>query len=35
MPELDWQQGFLVTTLMTLVAALIPLAYIKHKGWLR
>jgi len=35
MPELDWQQGFLVTTLMTLVAALIPLAYIKRKGWLR
>jgi magnesium transporter len=35
MSELDWQQGFLVTTLMTLVAALIPLAYIKHKGWLR
>ena len=35
MPELDWQHGFLVTTLMTLVAALVPLAYIKHKGWLR
>lgn len=35
MPELDWQHGFLATTLMTLVAALIPLAYIKQKGWLR
>ena len=35
MPELDWQHGFLATTVMTLVAALIPLAYIKQKGWLR
>jgi magnesium transporter len=35
MPELEWQHGFLATTLMTLVAALIPLAYIKQKGWLR
>ncbi|WP_441957955.1 magnesium transporter CorA family protein [Mycolicibacterium houstonense] len=35
MPELEWEHGFLVTTLMTLVAALIPLAYIKRKGWLR
>lgn len=35
MPELEWQHGFLVTTLFTLVAAVIPLAYIKQKGWLR
>ncbi|RBM17634.1 magnesium transporter CorA [Prauserella sp. PE36] len=35
MPELEWEHGFLVTTLLTLVAALIPLAYIKRKGWLR
>ncbi|OCF89445.1 hypothetical protein AW168_17150 [Nocardia brasiliensis] len=35
MPELEWQHGFLATTLMTLVAAVIPLAYIKRKGWLR
>jgi magnesium transporter len=35
MPELEWEHGFLITTLMTLVAALIPLAYIKRKGWLR
>ncbi|WP_433192456.1 CorA family divalent cation transporter [Nocardia sp. CA-107356] len=35
MPELEWQQGFLATTLMTLVAAVIPLVYIKRKGWLR
>ncbi|MFI9508492.1 CorA family divalent cation transporter [Nocardia sp. NPDC052566] len=35
MPELEWQHGFLATTLMTLVAAVIPLVYIKRKGWLR
>ncbi|QIS04073.1 magnesium transporter CorA [Nocardia brasiliensis] len=35
MPELQWQHGFVATTLMTLVAAVIPLAYIKRKGWLR
>ncbi len=35
MPELAWQHGFLATTLLTLVAAVIPLAYIKQKGWLR
>lgn len=35
MPELAWKHGFLATTLLTLVAALIPLAYIKRKGWLR
>jgi magnesium transporter len=35
MPELAWNHGFLATTLMTLIAAVIPLAYIEHKGWLR
>jgi len=35
MPELTWDHGFLVTTLLTLVAAVIPLWYIKRKGWLR
>jgi magnesium transporter len=34
MPELAWDHGFLVTTLLTFVAAL-PLWYIKRKGWLR
>jgi magnesium transporter len=35
MPELEWAHGFLATTLFTLIAAVIPLAYIKQKGWLR
>ncbi|MEV4894379.1 CorA family divalent cation transporter [Nonomuraea sp. NPDC055795] len=35
MPELAWEHGFLTTTLLTLVAALIPLWYIRRKGWLR
>ncbi|SHF61351.1 CorA family divalent cation transporter [Streptoalloteichus hindustanus] len=35
MPELAWEHGFLVTTTLTFVAALIPLWYIKRKGWLR
>lgn len=35
MPELAWKHGFLTTTLLTFVAALIPLWYIKRKGWLR
>jgi len=35
MPELAWEHGFLLTTLLTLVAAVIPLWYIKRKGWLR
>ncbi|MFD0360902.1 CorA family divalent cation transporter [Nocardia sp. GCM10030253] len=35
MPEMEWQYGFLATTAMTLVAAVIPLVYIKRKGWLR
>ncbi|MFD3941522.1 CorA family divalent cation transporter [Streptomyces sp. NPDC058579] len=35
MPELSWDHGFLVTTLLTFVAALIPLWYIHRRGWLR
>ena len=35
MPELDRPSGFTVTVLLTLVAAVIPLAYIKRRGWLR
>jgi magnesium transporter len=35
MPELAWEHGFLTTTVLTLVAALIPLWYIRRKGWLR
>ncbi|RZS58939.1 magnesium transporter [Microcella putealis] len=35
MPELAFEHGFLLTTLLTLVAAVIPLWYIKRKGWLR
>ncbi|WP_226367071.1 CorA family divalent cation transporter [Pseudonocardia sp. ICBG162] len=35
MPELQWEHGFLATTLLTLIVALIPLVYIKRKGWLR
>ena len=35
MPELSWEWGFTVTILLTLVAALLPLWYIKRKGWLR
>ncbi|MEU5978320.1 CorA family divalent cation transporter [Streptomyces sp. NPDC047315] len=35
MPELTWKHGFLVTTLLTFVAALIPLWYIRRRGWLR
>jgi magnesium transporter len=35
MPELSWEWGFTVTILLTLLAALLPLAYIKKKGWLR
>ncbi len=35
MPELAWEHGFLVTTLLTFIAALIPLWCIKRKGWLR
>ncbi|WP_082309311.1 CorA family divalent cation transporter [Leucobacter musarum] len=35
MPELNTQHGFLVTTILTLVAAISPLWYIKRRGWLR
>lgn len=35
MPELSWQWGFTATILLTLLAALLPLWYIKRKGWLR
>jgi magnesium transporter len=35
MPELSWSFGMPASILMTLVAALLPLAYIKRKGWLR
>ncbi|QCX82654.1 Magnesium transport protein CorA (plasmid) [Streptomyces sp. YIM 121038] len=35
MPELNWEHGFLITTLLTFVAALIPLWYIRRRGWLR
>lgn len=35
MPELSWEHGFIYSMLLTLAAAILPLAYIKHKGWLR
>jgi magnesium transporter len=35
MPELSWQHGFVATIAQTLLAALLPLVYIKRKGWLR
>ncbi|MEV6320792.1 CorA family divalent cation transporter [Nocardia sp. NPDC051787] len=35
MPEVQWQYGFLAATPMTLLAAVLPLAYIRKKGWLR
>ncbi|WP_254627282.1 CorA family divalent cation transporter [Acinetobacter lactucae] len=35
MPELSWEHGFLYSMILTLAAAILPLAYIKHKGWLR
>lgn len=35
MPELSWKWGFTATILLTLLAALLPLWYIKRKGWLR
>ncbi|HZF41892.1 MAG TPA: CorA family divalent cation transporter [Sphingomonadaceae bacterium] len=35
MPELGWKWGFPVTIMLTLTAALLPLWYIKRKGWLR
>ncbi len=35
MPELAWKHGFPTTIILTLLAALLPLVYIKQKGWLR
>lgn len=35
MPELSWEHGFSFSILLTLLAALLPLIYIKRKGWLR
>lgn len=35
MPELAWEHGFTVSILLTFAAALLPLLYIKRKGWLR
>jgi len=35
MPELSWKHGFSFSMLLTLLAALLPLIYIKRKGWLR
>lgn len=35
MPELTWKHGFTMSIVLTLVAALLPLIYIKRKGWLR
>lgn len=35
MPELSWEHGFIYSMVLTLGAALLPLAYIKRKGWLR
>jgi magnesium transporter len=34
MPELEWENR-LLAILMMLVAAVVPLVYIKRKGWLR
>jgi magnesium transporter len=35
MPELSWKHGFTMSIALTLIAALLPLIYIKRKGWLR
>ena len=35
MPELSWEQGFIYSVILTLAGALLPLVYIKWKGWLR
>ena len=35
MPELAWEHGFTATIIQRLLAALLPLLYIKRKGWLR
>jgi len=35
MPELSWKHGFSMSIALTFAAALLPLVYIKRKGWLR
>ena len=35
MPELSWEHGFIYSMCLTLGAALLPLWYIKRRGWLR
>jgi magnesium transporter len=35
MPELGWALGFPVSILLMLAAALLPMLYIKYRGWLR
>jgi magnesium transporter len=35
MPELSWKHGFTMSIALTLIAALLPLIYTKHKGWLQ
>ena len=35
MPELSWEHGFIYSMCLTLGAALLPLLYIKKRGWLR
>jgi magnesium transporter len=35
MPELSWEHGFIYSMGLTLLAAILPLVYIKRKGWLR
>lgn len=35
MPALSWKHGFTMSIVLTLFAALLPLVYIKRKGWLR
>ena len=35
MPELSWEHGFIYSMGLTLLAAVLPLVYIKRKGWLR
>lgn len=35
MPELQWEHGFLYSVLLMLFVALLPLLYIKYRGWLR
>jgi magnesium transporter len=35
MPELSMKYGFPISIMLTLVAALLPMMYIKYRGWLR